>query len=106
MPVDNPDAASVAISTAGGLVGSGVVTLSKQMTRREVCYTLLGGTGMSAFIPPALVAYVGLPWFFAGGCGFIAGLSVIGLIPMLQLATNKMAETWINNRTKNGEGGK
>jgi hypothetical protein len=99
MPVDNPEAASVAISTAGGLVGSGVVTLSKPMSRREVCYTLLGGTGLSAFIPPMLVSYAGLPWFFAGGCGFVAGLSIIGLIPIIQAATNKIADTFIKNKT-------
>lgn len=102
MPVDNPEAASVAISTAGGLVGSGVVALSKQMTRREVCYTLLGGTGLAAFIPPMLVAYAGLPWFFAGGVGFIGGLSVIGLVPLIQSATNRIADAFIKKNTGGG----
>lgn len=88
MPLENPELSTVAISTAGGLVGGAVVALSKPMSRREVFYCLIGGVGLGSFVSPALVAYFNLTWQVAGGIGFVGGVSVVGLIPALQAASN------------------
>lgn len=98
MPVDNPEMQAVAISAGGGIVGSAVVALSKPMTRKEICYTMLGGTGTAAFLSPMLTTYMGWPWFFAGSLGMLCGLSVIGLIPMIQNSVVKVCEWFIKSK--------
>jgi hypothetical protein len=99
MPVDNPEVNTIVVSTAGGLFGGGIVALSKPMSRREVCFCLLGGTGIGAFLPPALVAYFGLQWFIAGAIGFVGGISVMGLVPLLQSASNRWVKDNLDRLT-------
>ena len=84
--------ATVALGTAGGIVGGTVAALSRPMSRREVAFCLIGSLGIGAFLPVVCVTYWILPGIYAGAIGFAGGLSVFGVISKLQTWTGKKVD--------------
>ena len=95
MPTE-PDIGALAINTAAGAVGGGVAALSRPMSRREVFFCLVGGVGIGAFLPDAIMHYTGAPAVAARSIAFIGGISVCGIVPLLQAFTNR----WLSHKTE------
>lgn len=74
------------MGSVGALLGGSVsILLSEEvMSRKKVLIYVLGSLGFGSFLPPALISYFNVHAGVSGFLGFIAGLSVIGLITGVQ----------------------
>lgn len=91
------DLSRIGAGLAGGAVGGTVAALSRPMNRKEVLFSMVGGVGLGAFIPPlAMSYYETLPPMLCGSIGFACGLSVFGLISLIQSATMRFARNRVN----------
>jgi len=74
------------MGSAGALLGGRVSVLlsEEKMSRKKVSRYVLCSLGFGSFLPPALISYCNVHAAVSGIIGFMAGLTIIGLIAASQ----------------------
>ena len=69
-----------AVGGVAGLGGAAVTALSENMTRKQVCATVISGLGFGSFVPPAVMTIWQFHPVLSGLIGFCCGLTAVGLV--------------------------
>jgi hypothetical protein len=90
--MEEPSIAQIAITAGFGAAAGGLVTIPKQMPRREVYFNLLGGVLLAASIPQVVEHYFGVHPVARCLLGVLCGLSVPFLVGAIQKWTVKKVD--------------
>ncbi len=80
------------IGGGAGLWGGLLAALMRSTSPRQTFLAVLGGMGFGAFLPPIIMTYWSLNWGLAGGLGFLAGLSIFGLLAGIQKISGRFGD--------------